>query len=88
MLVCKDCRKRGNGPQGLKPKAVARRARAELRGVRPRPRVVLTSCLGLCPKAALAIARVGGDAAAQLAAIDSLARVAEAVPLLVAGSRA
>lgn len=80
-LVCKACGKRGSGPKDFKPKVIAAAARQRSKMERPRPRVVFTSCLGLCPKAATAVARVGGDAAARIAAIRSPAQFDEAFPM-------
>jgi hypothetical protein len=82
-LVCKQCRKRSNGPEHLKTKALARTLRAATREQRPRPRIVMTSCLGLCPKRAIALAYVGMQARPRILAIKSSARLAKALPLLV-----
>lgn len=60
VLVCKDCQKRGSGPRHLKTKTALSVLRHSLRSLRPRPRVVASSCLGLCPKRALTVAVVGG----------------------------
>lgn len=78
VLVCKDCGKRSSGPRDLKVKAVASELKRSLRKVRPRPRCVLTTCLGLCPKGAVAVAVAGGDKPAHIAEIRSLEE-AEAV---------
>ena len=72
VLVCRQCRQRGSGPKKLKNKDVTRALRRELKGGAARPRVVLTECLGLCPKRATTIARVGGTAAASLWAVHSI----------------
>lgn len=83
-LVCKACGKRGSGPKDFKPKAIAAAVRQRSKAERPRPRVVFTSCLGLCPKAATAVARVGGDAEARIAAIRSPAHFDAAFPVELA----
>ncbi len=70
-LVCKACGKRDSVPKDARPKVVAAIAKQRSKVERPRARVVFTSCLGLCPKGATAVARVGGDAPARLAAIRS-----------------
>jgi predicted metal-binding protein len=81
LLVCRECRKRGNGPREPKPKQLVQALKHSVREQRPRPRVLLTSCLGLCPKRATAVSRVGGShgravigAVTSLAEIDGLAR--------------
>lgn len=78
VLVCKDCGKRSSGPDDLKVKGVASALKGSLRKIRPRPRCVLTSCLGLCPKGAIAVALAGGDKPARIAAIRSLAEAEQA----------
>lgn len=72
VLVCKDCGKRSSGPRELKIKVVVSELKRSLRKARPRPRCVLTSCLGLCPKGAVAVALAGGDKPARITAIRSL----------------
>ena len=79
-LVCKACGKRGGGPKDYKPKVIAAALRKRSKEERPRPRVVFTSCLGLCPKAATAVARVGADSPMRIAAIRSPAQLDEAFP--------
>jgi hypothetical protein len=54
ILVCKDCRKRSRGPDA-KAKEIAAAIKKQVGATRPRPRVVLSSCLGLCPKKATAV---------------------------------
>lgn len=73
-LVCKACGKRSDGPKEFKPKAVvaALRQRSQDRST---SRVLFSSCLGLCPKGAVAVARVGGDSPASIAAIRSPAQL-------------
>lgn len=80
VLVCKDCKKRGSGPKGLGRKAVVAELKRALRTASPRPRIVATGCLGVCPKRALAIAWVGGGAETRVACVESLAQIAHAGP--------
>lgn len=80
-LVCKACGKRDNGPKDFKPKAIVAVAKQRSKLERPRPRVVFSSCLGLCPKAAVAVARIGGDAPACIAAIRSSSDFEVAFPV-------
>ena len=83
VLVCKDCGKRSNGPDGLKAKAVMHEVKRSLGGLKPRPRTVLTSCLGLCPKRAMAVAGAGNGGEARIIALTSLDQVADAMPQLL-----
>ena len=71
-LVCKACGKRSDAPKRLKPKALAGLVRRASKGDKPRPRVLLTSCLGLCPKAATAVAIAGTGLATRVIAIRSV----------------
>jgi predicted metal-binding protein len=57
VMVCKVCEKRSNGPKKFGAKKVAHALLLALRQARqPKTRVVQTSCLGLCPKRAVAVA--------------------------------
>ena len=76
LLVCKACRKRAKLPATLKSKSVASTIRRELGGEERRPRVLLSSCLGLCPKSAIAIACVNEGGVASIAAVQTLSQVA------------
>lgn len=87
LLVCNVCKKRSHGPRGFKAKAVVQEARRALRDLEPRPRIVLSNCLGLCPKGALAVAFVGGGRDARICAIESIAQVEATLPLLAGVSR-
>ncbi len=77
VLVCKECQKRGSGPKRLKAKALVQEARSACKAERPRPRIVVSGCLGLCPKRAIAVARVGPEGAriVAAAAAEDVARV-------------
>lgn len=75
VVVCKDCQKRGSGPKRLKAKEVVREARVALKAERPRPRVVLSGCLGLCPKRAIAVARVDAADGARIVGVAEAAGV-------------
>ena len=86
LLVCKDCRKRSKGPRDLKSKAVVSALKHAAKETRPRPRIVSVSCLGICPSGALAVARVGGGAATQVACIATLDQVAGASQALLDAS--
>jgi len=82
VLVCKACGKRDSGPRDLKPKKLAAEFKSAAKGVRLKTRVVMTSCLGLCPKRAIAVGVVSGDGhGPRQFALES----AEQVPGVLAG---
>ncbi len=64
VLVCKACEKRSKGPKKLTARQVAKDlGRACRDAALPRPRVLLTTCMGACPKKAITVvaaAPVGG----------------------------
>lgn len=63
VLVCKECRRRKNGPRDLKTKVTIHELKAAgVTHVGPRTRIVQTKCLGVCPKNAMTIALLGGGA--------------------------
>lgn len=59
-LVCGECEKRSNGPSKLKAKQVRKVFKKELHNLPVRLRVVQCSCLGICPKKAIAVSVVAG----------------------------
>ena len=58
VLVCRACEKRKKGPKaGFGAKDVAKALSAAMRAARvPKSRIVLTTCMGICPKRAVAVA--------------------------------
>jgi predicted metal-binding protein len=82
LLVCKECGKRSNGPKHLKPKEVAALARRSKHAT-TRTRVLMTTCMGLCPKSAIALAAAGADAT-RIVAIRKSGQVEKAVARLTA----
>ncbi len=82
VLVCKDCRKRRNGPAKLKAKDIVGALRRASRDLKPRPRMLVTGCLGLCPKAATAVAMVGADVVPRVVAMRSRPESRQLVALL------
>lgn len=70
-LVCGDCRKRSNGPSKLKAKDVRKELKRELARLPVRLRIVQCTCLGLCPKKAIALAAVAEGRPVQAAAVHS-----------------
>jgi predicted metal-binding protein len=79
-LVCRECHKRGSGPKDSKPKEFVTTLRKH--AGQPRPRVVETGCLGLCPKRATAVAVAGGGNATRIVAVKSKKQLAAVIPLL------
>ena len=76
ILVCKECGKRRGAPKDAKPKKLADDLRALTKRDRSRARVVMSPCLGLCPKGAIAVTRVGEASASSLVALTSREQVA------------
>jgi hypothetical protein len=83
LLICKDCRRRKDGPKHLKTKALAKSLKTEMKANALQARIVLTSCLKLCPKKATSVAFVAGLANPRIAAIKSCAQLETIMPLLV-----
>jgi predicted metal-binding protein len=82
VLVCRDCRKRSSGPEDIKLKAALHEARRALKQSGARGRVVSSSCLGLCPKRALAVAWAGAHGAPTIAAVEHVEQVGASVAAL------
>ena len=82
LLVCKACGKRGGGPRKLSPKALASLLKKEGKASGRRTRVVMSDCLGLCPKAATTVARLGHDVVTRLVAVKSKKQVDAALAAL------
>lgn len=82
VLICKQCGKRKNGPLELRAKALVKLARVQLKGERPRPRVMSTSCMGLCPKDAIAVAWVGRGLPPRTLSIETREAFDAAIPRL------
>ena len=57
VLVCKACEKRSKGPKKISARDVAKKLGRACREAKvPRARVVLTTCMGACPKKAFTVA--------------------------------
>ena len=57
VLVCKACEKRSKGPKKIGAREVAKQLGRACRDAKvPRVRVVLTTCMGVCPKKAFTVA--------------------------------
>jgi predicted metal-binding protein len=81
VLVCKDCRKRSSGPE-TKTKKLAAGLRSLAKDSKLKARVVTTSCLGLCPKKATAVALVPRGEALRAMAVVSLSQLKDFSALL------
>jgi predicted metal-binding protein len=81
-LVCKQCRKRGNGPDE-KAKKLMGVIRGQTRDSASRPRVVLTNCLGVCPKEATAVAFASPDVSPRVFSVKSESELETAVAYLM-----
>ena len=69
LMVCKACEKRSKGPKKLDAKQLARAVSPALRQARvPKTRIVFTTCMGLCPKKAIAVATAAPDGTVNLIA--------------------
>lgn len=81
VLVCGECEKRDNGPTRLTTKDVRKDLKHRLaQGQRQGPhkfRTVQCSCIGLCPKKALAVVALVAGAPVLAAELKSDADVAE-----------
>lgn len=71
VLVCGVCQKRSNGPAKLTAKEVRRELKGALGKSRFRLKIAQSSCLGLCPKKAIAVAAASGDAPALMASVKN-----------------
>lgn len=58
VLVCRECEDRKNGPSKLRTKDARREIKRGLIQSAVRLRIVECSCLGLCPKKAIAVTAV------------------------------
>jgi predicted metal-binding protein len=83
-LVCKDCRRRKDGPKHLKARALAKEIKHQVKDSVPGgARIVLTSCLKLCPKKATSVAFVGPLAKPRITAIKSSGQLQDSLSLLL-----
>ena len=76
VLVCAECEKRGSGPSKLRAKDVRKSLKKHLGPARHVLRVVQSSCLGLCPKKAIALVAAGAGAPLRAAEVKSEADAA------------
>ncbi len=69
VMICGECQKRDNGPSKLTAKDVRKDLKQALGDARHHLRLVQSSCLGLCPKKAIAVAAVAVGGPALLAEV-------------------
>jgi len=80
-LVCKACGKRSSGPRDdARPKQVAKAIKQAAKDQRRKVRVVLTGCLGLCPKRATAVVVAGQAGLPAQFAVETLEQVPAVLP--------
>ena len=69
VLVCKACEKRSKGPKKITARELASELKKAARTARvAHSRVVLTGCLGACPKKAFTVASVSPESAVRMLA--------------------
>jgi hypothetical protein len=82
-LVCKDCRRRKDGPKHLKARALAKEIKHQTKDSAPGARIVLTTCLKLCPKKATSVAFIGPLAKPRIAAVKSSRQLQDVLGLFL-----
>lgn len=83
LMICKACEKRSKAPKKFGAKRLAKTLSQALRAAKqPKTRVVYTSCMGLCPKQAIAVGAAGGDGPVKLVAWRKADDAAAAVAVL------
>jgi predicted metal-binding protein len=83
MLVCGDCEKRSNGPSRLSAKDVRKDFKHRLADTSHKFRIVQSSCLGLCPKKALAVVALPAGQPLVVAELKSEAEVGQFTSLIL-----
>ena len=79
-MVCKACGKRSSGPQEAKPKKLAKAIKGAAKAQQRKTRVVMTSCIGLCPKRATAVVVTGHGGPPMQFAVEFLDQAADLLP--------
>ena len=82
VVLCKACQKRSSGPAKLKAKDLRKAMRREPAPNGLRLRVVESSCLGLCPKKAIAAVAMARGGQIKMGAIRDAEQAAHLVALL------
>lgn len=76
VLVCGQCQKRSSGPSKISAKDVRRGLKDAMGKDRFRLKIAQSSCLGLCPKKAIAVAAASTNGPALMASVRNDADVA------------
>jgi hypothetical protein len=84
VMICGECQKRDNGPSKLSAKEVRKDLKQALGDARHHLRLVQSSCLGLCPRKAIAVAAVAVGGPALLAEVHGEEDVAAVAARLAA----
>ena len=87
VLVCGDCEERSSGPRKLRARDVRKDLKGALGDARFKLRVLHSSCLGLCPKKAMAVAALGTGVQAVAAEVKTGGDIAEFAAAVVRMSR-
>jgi hypothetical protein len=87
VLVCGDCEERSSGPKRLRAREVRKDLKGALGSARFKLRVLQSSCLGLCPKKAMALAALGTGAQPMAAEVKTGGDIAEFAAAVVRTSR-
>ena len=82
VLVCSDCEKRSSSPTRLSAKDVRKDLKHQLVGTLRRFRIVQVSCLGICPKKAIAVVAMPAGMALTAGALKSGSDVADFASLI------
>jgi hypothetical protein len=83
VLICRDCRRRKDGPKHIKARELAKEIKHRVKDSAPLARVVLSTCLKLCPKKATSVAYVTGLAKPRIAAIKSSGQLKKTLSVLL-----
>jgi predicted metal-binding protein len=86
LLICKDCRRRKNGPKHLKATTLAKDIKHQVKEIMPGARIILTTCLKLCPKKATSVAYVSTASEQSITAIKDSEQLLRRLPLLIGRS--
>lgn len=69
VLVCQACEKRSKGPKKITARELARQLKKAAHEAKvARPRIVMTSCLGACPKKAFTVAAASPEGSIRMVA--------------------
>ncbi len=87
VLVCGDCEERSSGPKKLRAREVRKLLKHELGDARFKLRVLQSTCLGLCPKKAMALVALSARMPPLAAEVQTEAEAAAFAASVVRASR-